>query len=454
MPELIEIDKQGSQGWPIIDNIEECIKVIGDSKEFNIINDKKGFIYISYRRVTSTTFPSPITTINDLIRRELRGLAFHSTNGKLISRSLHKFFNINEKKETDIETIQNRINFDLKNGKKIYLLDKLDGSLVMPLLVEENKKRRLRFRTKQGFGHNNTCKLVEQLIYGLKNINDEIPTLDEVLLEENNFKNIILFCVKYIEMGKTPIFEFCSPEYKIVIIYDEPSLNLIAIRDTLNGDYVKVEEMEEIAKECNIPCVNLTHLNTLNGDDFNLEKVIEEIKKKENVEGCVLRLEDGEMFKIKSEWYSTIHFKKQRLEFNYINESHSWWLVLSGGVDDVLPILNSENEKEQLKQFNDDLWNVVQSFSENLKSKIKQLLKEANNNQKEFAEKVKSQFTNKTLHKLIFDLAKDIDNADEVQLTVDTLLKFINQNKVDQAREFLGTTLGYKKKLTSLGEED
>ncbi|EFC42678.1 predicted protein [Naegleria gruberi] len=446
----------GEQGWPIIECLDQCLKSIGDAKEFNVNNDGRGFIYISYRRVTSTTFPSPIRTIDDLIRREIRGLAFDSASGKLVSRCLHKFFNVGEKEETNMKKVQDKLEESVKLSKKMHVLDKLDGSLVIPILetieVNGEMKKRLRFRTKQGFGHNSTSKGCEKYMYGLREVSNEeyeqlIPTVDQFLQNSSQFqlKNTVRFCLDYIEKGFTPIFEFCSPDYKIVIIYDSPQLSLIAIRDTINGDYVEFDEMTNIANKYSIDCVKSTEFHFQEDKQHSIAEIIAEIKKKTDFEGCVIRFWNGEMYKVKSDWYSTIHFKKQRLEFNYINESHSWWLVLEGGIDDLIPILNTEEEKEYLKTFNDELWNVIDQFSERTLQRVKKIMEE-NPTQRELANYINKNITSNTLKKLMFDISRHINENNHVKLIVDVVLKFVSQNKVEEAKQFLeAPTLQYRK---------
>ena len=461
----------GSQGWPIIKNLNQCLEAIGDAKEFNIIHDGKGFVYISYRRVTSTTFPSPIRTVNDLIRRELRGLAFDSETKQLVSRCLHKFFNVDEKEETKMERVQQNLEHSIRLGKKMHVLDKLDGSLVIPILQKNAlNEKRLRFRTKQGFGHNSTSRGCEKHIYGLREVSDEdyekhIPTVDEFLKSQKSFKfgNVIQFCLDYIEKGMTPIFEFCSPDYKIVIIYEAPSLNLIALRDTFNGDYVDFDEMTLIAREYGMDCVKATHFDFLDTTTCtSVSEIISEIKKKHDFEGCVLRFWNGEMYKVKSDWYSTMHFKKQRLEFNFVNESHAWWLVLEGGIDDLIPILNTEEEKQRLTAFNDRLGLTLDSFSENLRKQVKSILEETKT-QKAFAAHLNTNFKSvPCMRKLMFDVARlmtDQKNEEENtdldakvnNLVKEVLLRFVSQNKIEDARTFLrDPTLTYQKDFTTL----
>jgi hypothetical protein len=61
------------------------------------------------------------------IRRECRGLLFYP-DGRIMSRRLHKFFNVNERDETQVHRI------DL--GQPHVILEKLDGCLAADTLVQ------------------------------------------------------------------------------------------------------------------------------------------------------------------------------------------------------------------------------------------------------------------------------------------------------------------------------
>ena len=73
---------------------------------------------------------------------------FDKETKKIIARRFHKFFNINELPETS----ENRIDMT----KKHKILVKYDGSLITPVLLNDN----VRFITKGGFSH--VSSLLEQ----------------------------------------------------------------------------------------------------------------------------------------------------------------------------------------------------------------------------------------------------------------------------------------------------
>ena len=107
---------------PFAENItlEEVRKSIEGRLEFReFVYEEKDVSIFSYTLVKADSFPDPNQALDDAtrrlwqvnlfkrkIRRELRGLAFSRSSSQVISRRFHKFFNINEKEETNTENIQ------------------------------------------------------------------------------------------------------------------------------------------------------------------------------------------------------------------------------------------------------------------------------------------------------------------------------------------------------------
>lgn len=276
-----------------------------------------------------------------MIRREIRGLVFDSNTGELVSRTLHKFFNIGERPETDIKKIS-------INDSNFWILEKLDGSMVTPLL--ENGV--IRFRTKLGYNGPFTDP-IEKFVYG----HNQVEKFGDV---KSNFLD---FCSLWLKQGFTPIFEWTSPYAKIIIDYKEKGLTLIAMRNIISGAYLTYPDQINAAKEFKIPCVNAEEFKVKNTTDL-----VSLIKDKKGLEGYVLRFEDGRMYKIKCKWYSDLHRCKSHLKWNSLSEMHVWDLVLGNKVDDTIATLDTEEEKKKLQEFNDLIYNSIDKKVEELKN--------------------------------------------------------------------------------------
>ena len=214
--------------FPIINNISDVLPAIEGREEF-VVAEKEGYIVINYNVMMADTFPDVtkivmdietypsdidqfstkiITDSNAAIRREARGIIFDSKTGDILRRPFHKFFNVNEREETQDHVV------DLSRPHAI--LEKLDGSMCSV------------------FAHG------DKLIWGTKMVAQDFHEMIEHFIKSSNI-DYEGFCWETINSGYTPIFEWMHPQKRIVIDYGkEPNLILTAIRHMITGEYVKV----------------------------------------------------------------------------------------------------------------------------------------------------------------------------------------------------------------------
>lgn len=91
-------------------------------------------------------------------------------------------------------------------------------------------------------------------------------------------------------------------------------------------------------------------------EEFNIPVVdqyhgsLDDLKNQTDMEGVVVRFENGEMIKIKTEWYVAIHKAKENILFekNVIN------LILEEKIDDIIPNL-PDSDKDRLTRYKEDL---------------------------------------------------------------------------------------------------
>jgi len=250
------------------------------------------------------------------LRRECRGLVFDQ-NGQIISRRLHKFFNVMEKLETQIENI----NFDCSH----VILEKLDGSMITPIPIDGN----IRWGTKMG-------------------ITDVSMNAEVFVVNNSGYIDFAEYCIN---IGVTPIFEWCSRKNRIVVDYPQDRLVLIAVRDNSTGKYSSYEEMVKYATDYNLDLVKVYP-----GNVNSLNHLMDETRGAEGIEGWVLRFDDGHMVKIKGEWYVKIHKNKDNLNY----EKRLIDLIINNKVDDIKPFLLKE-DKEKVENFEKDFWHGFES---------------------------------------------------------------------------------------------
>ena len=317
--------------FPKINHINDVLPHIEGWDEFRVM-EKDWYTVVNYMVAFEETFSYDSSDGSDSyhnmsVRRECRGLIFDTETGQLISRPYHKFFNAGERDETQLNKI------DLT--KPHVVLEKLDGSMIRPIPTKEG----FRLATKAGI----TDVAMNAEVF----ISDKwIPT-NEL---HNSYHTFINKCI---QKGTTPIFEWCSRKNRIVIDYPEDQLILTAIRYNDTGNYVSYKVMKNYASAWGIPVVK-----AIAGDETDITKVVEHIRKWDDGEGVVIRFDDGHMVKIKADDYVLRHKSKDAIN----QEKNVLQTILDDAVDDLIPLLTPE-DAERVKAFQTAFWASVDDLA-------------------------------------------------------------------------------------------
>jgi len=304
--------------FPEIKQISDVLPAIAGMSEFNVGDGSRYFDVVDYHMMDSHTFKDDDPDIA-AIRRECRGLLFHK-DGRIARRGFHKFFNIGETDETFPD------NIDLSTG--YHLLEKLDGSMIAPFISETlgaiywaSMRGSYRY-------HERLAGLFDGTAYA---------RLVEALAKKQ----------------ATAIFEFCSPENRIVVEYAKPTMTLLAIRDIYSGRYFERDEIEDLCTEFDVPCVQpLAH------KAVSAHELMSELSKIKEMEGAVLWKDGRPLAKFKGEWYLQLHKLLGYFKF----EKDIARLVLSGNSDDLMGILNA-SKREALIAYRDALLDGVKQVA-------------------------------------------------------------------------------------------
>jgi len=302
--------------FPIIKNISDVLPAIEGRHEFVVAN-KGSYTVINYNVMMADTFPdvfSDRTTISGVqienhdaaIRRELRGIIFDSKTGDIIRRPFHKFFNVNEREETQDHRV------DLSRPHAI--LEKLDGSMIAPFIVDG------------------------EMIWGTKMGATDVAKPVEDFIEKNT--RYRPFAASWIELGWTPIFEWCSRKQRIVLDYKEDQLVLTAIRNIYDGSYLNINHLRVTGNNWGIPVVRAFEPQT------NMKAFLDYVAGLEDLEGFVVRFNGGHMVKLKCHWYLQIHRAKEAI----LQDRNIVELILDEKLDDVKAHLPSE-DRDRLTKF-------------------------------------------------------------------------------------------------------
>lgn len=181
--------------------------------------------------------------------RERLTSVFHNV-AQVISRRLHKFFNISELPETEPEKV------DI--GRPHIILEKMDGYVMLRitcmqhLLTDHRLARclvapfmsegRIRFGSKMGV----TEMSVRMEETHLARCDIDYYSFAKLWLGEaalksfaefgsNGLTHLLTTVPLSADRGFTPIFEYCSAQHQIVVGYEEDFLMLLAMRHNTTG---------------------------------------------------------------------------------------------------------------------------------------------------------------------------------------------------------------------------
>ena len=371
--------------FPKIRHISDVLPHIEGREEF-IVAEREGYSVINYVVSMADTFN--MTGVDDLggaIRRECRGLIFDA-EGNLMSRPFHKFFNVNERDETQSHAV------DMSQPHVI--MEKMDGSMIRPILVDGY----LRLATKMGVTH--VAMQAEEWLAA------QDPALKAWLR-------------KCVEEGVTPIFEWISPFNQIVLAYEEADLVYLGTRDNATGTYV-------MDKSCPFPSV--PQYGSL---ELGLNDYIYIARKQESREGDIIRFNSGHMLKIKNDWYVRIHKTVDRIVFdrNIVN------LIINEEVDDVVPML-PRVQADRVRDFELRFWDAFKSTEDALSMLYLAAKNDYNNDRKRIALEMVPTLENKTDAQFIFRM---LDGGNVRDLLLQHVEKNINTNvKWDACAEWMG----------------
>ena len=368
--------------FPMIRHISDVLPHIEGLEEF-IVAEREGYTVINYVVAMADTFN--MTGPNDLggaIRRECRGLIFDD-DGYLMSRPFHKFFNINEREETQTHVV------DMSQPHAI--MEKMDGSMIRPILVDGY----LRLATKMGV--TNVAMDAEAWLAA------QDPAMKEWMRQ----------CV---EDSVTPIFEWVSPFNQIVLAYEEADLVYLGTRDNATGAYVM---------DTSCPFTSVPRYGSVEG---NIADYVARQREAEGREGDIIRFDDGHMLKVKNDWYVRIHKTVERIVFdrNIVD------LIINEEVDDVVPML-PQVQADRVRNFEARFWVV---FKETEAGIAELYIDAARYESRKDVATVFAKTVDKTVMPFIFRM---LDGNDLCELMLDHIRKSISTNtRWDACAKWLG----------------
>jgi RNA ligase len=298
--------------FPIIKQLSDLQSMV-QKDEIRFALQSNGHTVGCYLFAGADTFDTPWA-------EECRGISFDE-HGVISGRPLHKFYNLGERPGSL------PADFDWRQIEHVY--DKRDGSMITTVGGVDG----ILLKSKKSF------------------TSDVALAASAWLDQQPKYKEFCEFLHNvYCAGPHTAIFEWTSPDARIVLAYDKPELQLLHVRKLDTGEYLKHYTVRALAELYQVKMAEDTdssrELNAMlmNGQDITarLHELVETL---EGVEGWVFKFNDGRMVKVKTQWYLRLH----RM-MTFLRERDIAGLVINEQLDDV---------KSQLVQEGIDITQVL-----------------------------------------------------------------------------------------------
>jgi RNA ligase len=271
-----------------ISHLSDIQPMVADKKEIRFLSQPNGITLGCYLFMDSKTFDSPEAL-------ECRGIAFNR-DGAVVSRPLHKFFNVGEKEWLSPDKL-------LQRDDIVGIFDKVDGSMIATAWIDGY----LHWRSKKAF-------------------NSDVVKLARDFLAQPENTRLAEFAGRVAGNGMTAIFELTHPDARIVVAQDKPALQLLHVRDNHSGEYVLLNDahvIHEWVAEFDVPKVR-------NYANLSFSDALESLADMQGQEGYVIQFANGDMVKVKCPWYLRLH-----RSITFLRERDIAMLALNEELDDV-----------------------------------------------------------------------------------------------------------------------
>lgn len=275
-----------------IRHIDDVRPHVADKKEIRFQRQPNGVTIGCYMFMDSRTFDSPEAL-------ECRGIGFDD-EGRVVSRPLHKFFNLGEKEWLSPERISRRTDL-------VAVYEKLDGSMLATAWVDGA----LQWRSKKSFG-------------------SDVVRLTREMTSKPEHAHVQAFAEEVARNGMTAVFEMMHPQARIVVPVDKPAMRLLHVRDNESGQYVLLDPTHPVHAMVRRHAVALAPRFEME----RLDDILASLESMQEQEGYVLQFADGDMVKLKCPWYQRLH-----RSITFLRERDIALAALNEELDDLKAVL-------------------------------------------------------------------------------------------------------------------
>lgn len=304
--------------FPRIEGLEDLASLRG----------KPGIGFFAHGEIIIVRYTSLLPeTFETSLDLEARGLIFDRRSGALLSRPLHKFFNLGER--------QGLSDLDFRGGARLDM--KLDGTMVPAFGVAQG----IVLHTKGGL------------------------SAQGAIATRSASPDSLRLAAEAIEAGTTPIFEWTAPENRVIIPYAQPELTLLALRHRHSGRYDDALAAD-LASRHGVP--RAPSLATHLAGPADLLAAYAELRDRADIEGAVLVFPDGHRLKLKTAPY----LRRHKILANLANEKYAYMAWVEDVVDDTSAALGGERA-QALIAFCEAIESRIDALDIQIRQKIQDL---------------------------------------------------------------------------------
>jgi T4 RnlA family RNA ligase len=270
----------------------------------------------------------------------MRGITFvWNTDGTLYKRYLllDKFFNLEQTPCSMYSVVKD---YKIKN-----IFNKEDGSIASFVKLPNGK---VLGRSKTSFQ------------------SDQAIEIQKIYEKDGQVKQFVDFCM---DEDIIPIFEFVSPQNRIVVPYANTELILLRMRDNKTGEYLNINDYAHKLDGISVAASLGEH---------TLDSIKEVVLKMVGKEGVIVQFENGKMIKIKSPWYCDRH-KIFTTDLNRENTLIKF--IVDETIDDVISQLNDPIKSEEVEK----MTGVINRYIKKTSDEVGDLISNYSGDIKEFA---------------------------------------------------------------------
>ena len=282
--------------WDELNDLVNCSESFY-FKDFEM--DGSMYRIFNYRLASYTDFLAPSAMEARGIMFEIEDTGYDAIPVRLASLPMEKFFNLNENPFT--------MDLDLTEISSIML--KADGSLISTYMHDDY----IQLKTKGSL-------ISDQCIAAKMWLN---------LPENKSFKDELTAAER---LGYTVNMEWCAPNNRIVIGYEQPHLVVLNVRSREDGSYFEWYDIDSYI----FPEILSRWVEYETPDDA--VQFIANTPDMQNIEGFVVKLLSGQHVKIKTTWYLALHHTKDSIN----SPRRLFEAVLEEATDDMRSLFHED----------------------------------------------------------------------------------------------------------------